>query len=228
LCRTVNYYIKILSNEWGKCNWEGKIDDVEVSDWVIPETCAEGFLKKFKFVLNKKLDIVVQTKLKEIQVNDEGIVETEEDKKEREENEKKIFYGKRVSTAGKLSMKAKEIQKIIETLGGKYAAIVNDKLDFVISNKEEVAKESSKIEQCKKLNIPIFDEEFLFDSEENNKKYEKDELEKYYLFKPTGEKKRKHEETEGDVEVVKNKKIRLTVKGEAAVDHDWYYSLLKQ
>jgi BRCT domain type II-containing protein len=166
--------------------------------------------------------------LKEIQVNDEGIVETEEDKKEREENEKKIFYGKRVSTAGKLSMKAKEIQKIIETLGGKYAAIVNDKLDFVISNKEEVAKESSKIEQCKKLNIPIFDEEFLFDSEENNKKYEKDELEKYYLFKPTGEKKRKHEETEGDVEVVKNKKIRLTVKGEAAVDHDWYYSLLKQ
>lgn len=217
------------SNEWGKCTWSGTVEDVEVSEWQVPDDTEIAFLENYKFKPRKKLNYIIERKFKEIEKEEEKKEEIKEEEKKEEKMEEKEepkgpFGGLKLCVSGKLSLTQKKLKELIESNGGKLVSTITKDCDYLISNEEDIQSESSKVELAKSNNVPILNEEFIHISIEKNKKLTEEEMKDLILFNPKKkrEKKRKIEEEieEKPENEIKKTKLTLKIKGRAAVDPD--------
>lgn len=78
---------------------------------------------------------------------------------EQENGQEAVLEGKTFVITGDVEhfKNRKEIQELIESLGGKVSGSVSQKTDFLINN--DVNSSSSKNKKAKSLNVPIINEE---------------------------------------------------------------------
>eukprot|EP00026_Physarum_polycephalum_P009930 Phypoly_transcript_10068.p1 GENE.Phypoly_transcript_10068~~Phypoly_transcript_10068.p1 ORF type:complete len:429 (+),score=105.14 Phypoly_transcript_10068:14-1300(+) len=81
----------------------------------------------------------------------------------------KIFDGLVFCITGKLSKTRKEIEKSIESRGGRVVDSVSGNVDYVISEKNELKKNTNKILDAKAKLVPILKEKYLDDSIKANR-----------------------------------------------------------
>ncbi|EMP24541.1 Poly [ADP-ribose] polymerase 1, partial [Chelonia mydas] len=143
----------------------------------------------------------------------------------------------KILTLGKLSRNKEEVKAIIEDLGGKVTGTAN-KATLCISTQKEIEKMTKKMEEVKEAKVRVVSEQFLQDVKSSSKGFQ--ELLSLHALSPWGaEVKQEHTETSlggkssglpnmksaGKVKEEQGtskseKKMKLTVKGGAAVDPD--------
>ncbi|XP_060128952.1 poly [ADP-ribose] polymerase 1 [Zootoca vivipara] len=226
------YYCTGHITGWTNC--VAKTQTPKKKEWVTPKELREiAYLKKFKF---KKQDRAfppedapansapppeVSTHITENSAAPAG----------------KPLSSMKILIVGKLSKNKDEIKSVIEELGGKVTATVN-KADLCISSQKEVEKMNKKMEEVKEAQVRVVSEEFLQDVQSSSKGFQ--EVLSLHALSPWGtEVKQEHEtipvggkpsgqsntkstgkikEEQGTSKL--EKKMKLTVKGGAAVDPD--------
>ncbi|XP_033846745.1 poly [ADP-ribose] polymerase 1 isoform X1 [Periophthalmus magnuspinnatus] len=221
---------------WTKCVFKTKTP--ARSDWIIPKEFHEvPFLKKFKF---KKQDRVFP---KEAPTPPPAIVKAEPKASASsapmeamlEAPPDKPLTGMKFLTIGKLTKNKDDLKISVEELGGKITGTVN-KASLCLSTKKEVEKMSKKMEEVRDAGVRVVAEDFLTDIKSSGKALQ--ELVSIHAISPWGAEVKVEnkaatvssksgavaskstgqiKEEEGGH---KSKKMKLTVKGGAAVDPD--------
>jgi NAD-dependent DNA ligase len=122
LFRSVAYYCSGNITEWTRCSHRTQ-DPKRQNSFSIPADLKKEYtcLKNFKFKANKRL---FAKTLEEIDME-----------KKNGTNGKQPLLNLNFSSAGKLSRKNPQLKMLIERLGGKFKAEVNNVTVAVISNK---------------------------------------------------------------------------------------------
>uniref|UniRef100_A0A4W4FXV0 Poly [ADP-ribose] polymerase n=1 Tax=Electrophorus electricus TaxID=8005 RepID=A0A4W4FXV0_ELEEL len=227
------YYCTGDISAWTKCVF--KTQSPNRKDWVTPKEFHEiPFLKKFKF---KRQDRVFPKDAPAATVVPAHV----DDPAARTRlhcaaSPDKPLTGLKVLAVGKLSKNKDELKAVVEELGGKITGTVN-KAAFCLSSKKEVEKMSKKMEEVRDAGVRVVAEDFLTDIKSSGKALQ--ELISLHGISPWGAEVKveaqappaaskstgavtskstgRGKEEEGGS---KSKKMKLTVKGGAAVDPD--------
>ncbi|XP_064412633.1 poly [ADP-ribose] polymerase 1 isoform X2 [Latimeria chalumnae] len=228
------YYCTGNITAWTKCGF--KMLTPNRKEWIIPkEFLQKTFFKKFKFKMQDRAfppAPVAPTSTPSTVTASVTEVTTAV-----AVPEGKPLTNMKILCLGKLSKSKDELKGLIEELGGSSTSTVN-KATLCISSKKEVEKMSKKMEEVKNANVRVVSEEFLVDIKSAEKSLE--ELLSAHGLSSWGAKvKKEHTETSkagkssgtaatkstGKVKQEEGpskseKKMKLTVKGGAAVDPD--------
>ncbi|XP_018335477.1 poly [ADP-ribose] polymerase [Agrilus planipennis] len=152
--------------EWAKCTNFVKIP--KRKKCVIPNNLKKeySFLKKYKY---KKMDRAVKEGLPASST----IVKKDEkegDHLPKVSREKPPLYNMEFVLLGNLSKNKDDLKKSITLLGGKVVTKISKTVMAVISTPEEVAKESSRINQAQDADIQVVSEDFLEEAKSNTGK----------------------------------------------------------
>uniref|UniRef100_A0A8D0DDF5 Poly [ADP-ribose] polymerase n=1 Tax=Sander lucioperca TaxID=283035 RepID=A0A8D0DDF5_SANLU len=204
------YYCTGDISAWTKCVF--KTTTPIRKDWVIPKEFHEvPFLKKFKF---KRQDRVYPK-----EAPTKTLTAAKAQPMASASN--KPLTGMKLLTVGKLTKNKDDLKAAVEELGGKITSTAN-KASLCLSTKKEVEKMSKKMEEARDAGVRVVSEDFLTDIKSSGKAFQ--ELVSLHAISPWG--------AEVKVEApaaapsaasksgVKSKKMKLTVKGGAAVDPD--------
>lgn len=228
------YYCTGDISAWTKCVFKTKTPTRK--DWVIPKEFHEvPFLKKFKF---KKQDRVFPKEAPTpTVVKSEPLASASSAPVEQmtEAPADKPLTGMKLLTIGKLSKNKDDLKVAVEELGGKITGSVN-KASLCLSTKKEVEKMSKKMEEVRDAGVRVVADAFLTDIKSSGKALQ--ELVSLHAISPWGVEVKvenqsssvasksgalatkstgKVKEEQGGS---KGKKMKLTVKGGAAVDPD--------
>ncbi|KAM8847132.1 poly [ADP-ribose] polymerase 1 [Synchiropus picturatus] len=231
------YYCTGDISAWTKCVYKTK--NPSRKDWVIPKEFHEvPFLKKFKF---KRQDRVYPVSAPTQTVTapkaepaPSASTAHAEPLPESAPSDKPLT-GMKLLAVGKLSKNKDDIKAAVEELGGKITGTVN-KASLIISSKKEVEKMGKKMEEVRDAGVRVVAEDFLTDIKSSGKALQ--ELVALHAISPWGAEVKveataqpvasksgamaakstgRVKEEEGGS---KAKKMKLTVKGGAAVDPD--------
>lgn len=227
------YYCKGDISAWTKCVF--KTTKPARKDWVTPKEFHEvPFLKKFKF---KRQDRVYP---KEAPTQSQTAVKAEPLASASSAVAKQLpsaappdkpLTGMKLLAIGKLSKNKDDLKAAVEQLGGKITGTAN-KASLCLSTKKEVEKMSKKMEEVRDAGVRVVSEDILTDITSSGKALQ--ELVSLHAISPWGAEVKveaqasksgalptkstgKVKEEEGGS---KSKKMKLTVKGGAAVDTD--------
>uniref|UniRef100_A0A8C5H0G8 Poly [ADP-ribose] polymerase n=1 Tax=Gouania willdenowi TaxID=441366 RepID=A0A8C5H0G8_GOUWI len=218
------YYCTGDISAWTKCVF--KIATPLRKDWVTPKQFHEvSFLKKFKF---KRQDRVYP---KEAPAKTPTEVKVEA----LPNASNKPLTGLKLVTVGKLAKNKDDLKAAVEELGGKLSGTAN-KASLCISTKKEVEKMTKKMEEVRDAGVRVVSEDFLTDIKSSGKALQ--ELVSLHAISPWGAEVKVEAQvptsasksgalpakSTGKVKEEgggsKAKKMKLTVKGGAAVDPD--------
>lgn len=230
------YYCTGDISAWTKCVVKTKMPARK--DWVIPTEFHEvPFLKKFKFkkqdrIFPKEVPTPVPNSVKAEPLASassapmEAVMEAPTDKP---------LTGMKFLTIGKLTKNKDDLKAAVEALGGKITGTVN-KASLCLSSKKEVEKMSKKMEEVRDAGVRVVAEDFLTDIKSSGKALQ--ELVSLHAISPWGAEVKVENQTAalpsksgapaakstGRIKEEegghKSKKMKLTVKGGAAVDPD--------
>ncbi|XP_012722785.2 poly [ADP-ribose] polymerase 1 [Fundulus heteroclitus] len=232
-----SYYCKGDISAWTKCVFKTKTPSRK--DWVIPKEFNEvPFLKKFKF---KRQDRVYPKEapaqsLKPVKGETPASASSAPTERLPEAAPSdKPLTGMKLLAVGKLSKNKDDLKAAVEELGGKITGTAN-KASLCVSSKKEVEKMSKKMEEVRDAGVRVVSEDFLADIKSSGKALQ--ELVSLHAISPWGAEVKveappptvasksgapaakssgRVKEEEGGS---KAKKMKLTVKGGAAVDPD--------
>ncbi|KAM9355428.1 poly [ADP-ribose] polymerase 1 [Pholidichthys leucotaenia] len=231
------YYCKGDISAWTKCVFRTRTP--QRTDWVTPKEFHEvPFLKKFKFKRQDRLyprepPTQTLTAVKTEPLASASSTPTE--KLPEGAPSDKPLTGMKLLTVGKLTMNKDNLKAAVEELGGKVTGTVN-KASLCLSTKKEVEKMSKKMEEVRDGGVRVVSEDFLTDIKSSGKAVQ--ELVSLHAISPWGAEVKveaqaqsvasksgmlatkstgRVKEEEGGS---KAKKMKLTVKGGAAVDPD--------
>uniref|UniRef100_A0A671XE97 Poly [ADP-ribose] polymerase n=1 Tax=Sparus aurata TaxID=8175 RepID=A0A671XE97_SPAAU len=226
------YYCTGDISAWTKCVF--KTPTPVRKDWVTPKEFHEvPFLKKFKFKRQNRLypkEAPAQTPKA---VKAEPLASASSAPLERPPEDKPLT-GMKLIAVGKLSKNKDDLKAAVEELGGKITNTAN-KASLCFSTKKEVEKMTKKMEEVRDAGVRVVSEDFLTDIKSSGKAMQ--ELVSLHAISPWGAEVKveaqapsvasksgtpaakstgrvKEEEGKG------SKKMKLTVKGGAAVDPD--------
>ncbi|KAL4630473.1 poly ADP-ribose polymerase 1 [Arapaima gigas] len=231
------YYCTGNISAWTKCVF--KTQTPNRKDWVTPKEFHElPFLKKFKF---KRQDRVLPKLSPTVPTSTasttSAAISIPESRSQSVPSDKPLS-GLKLLTVGKLVKNKDELKAAIEELGGKVTGTVT-KANLCVSTKKEVEKMSKKMEEVKDAGIRVVSEDFLTDIKSSSKDLQ--DLISLHGISPwgadvkleapaptsatamplkssgAGKSMGRVKEEEGGS---KSKKMKLTVKGGAAVDPD--------
>uniref|UniRef100_A0A8C1FZI5 Poly [ADP-ribose] polymerase n=1 Tax=Cyprinus carpio TaxID=7962 RepID=A0A8C1FZI5_CYPCA len=214
------YYCTGDISAWTKCVFKTQTPDRK--DWVTPKEFSEiPFLKKFKF---KRQDRIQVTTAQSSIITELSNVFN------------KPLTGLKLLAVGKLRKNKDELKNAVEEMGGKITGTAN-KAALCLSSKKEIEKMSKKMEEVRDAGVRVVAEDFLTDIKESGKALQ--ELISLHAISPWGAEVKvesqaaapaskstgahsskstgRVKEEEGGS---KSKKMKLTVKGGAAVDPD--------
>uniref|UniRef100_A0A7N8XN19 Poly [ADP-ribose] polymerase n=1 Tax=Mastacembelus armatus TaxID=205130 RepID=A0A7N8XN19_9TELE len=219
------YYCTGDISAWTKCVF--KTTTPLRKDWVTPKEFGEvSFLKKFKF---KRQDRVYP-KEAPAKAKAEPLASASS-----APNEHKPLTGMKLLAVGKLTKNKDDLKAAVEELGGKITGTAN-KASLCVSTKKEVEKLSKKMEEVRDAGVRVVSEDFLTNIKSSGKALQ--ELVSLHAISPWGAEVKveaqapsapsksgslatkstgRVKEEEGSS---KAKKMKLTVKGGAAVDPD--------
>uniref|UniRef100_A0A3Q3WS75 Poly [ADP-ribose] polymerase n=1 Tax=Mola mola TaxID=94237 RepID=A0A3Q3WS75_MOLML len=220
------YYCTGDISAWTKCVF--KTATPARKDWVIPKEFYEvAVLKKFKF---KRQDRVYP---KEAPAQTLTAVKAEP--LASASSADKPLTGMKLLAVGKLSKNKDDLKAAVEELGGKITGSANS-ASLCLSTKKEVEKMGKKMEEARDAGVRVVSEVFLTDIKSSGKPFQ--ELVSLHAISPWGAEVKvespapseasksgalatkstgRVKEEEGGS---KSKKMKLTVKGGAAVDPD--------
>uniref|UniRef100_A0A8C1W4C6 Poly [ADP-ribose] polymerase n=1 Tax=Cyprinus carpio TaxID=7962 RepID=A0A8C1W4C6_CYPCA len=221
------YYCTGDISAWTKCVFKTQTPDRK--DWVTPKEFNEiPFLKKFKF---QRQDRVFPKDAPPAAPTPSSAAATVTSAAPN-----KPLTGLKLLTVGKLSKNKDELKNAVEELGGKITGSAN-KAALCLSSKKEIEKMSKKMEEVRDAGVRVVAEDFLSDIKESGKALQ--ELISLHAISPWGAEVKvesqaaapaskstgahsskstgRVKEEEGGS---KSKKMKLTVKGGAAVDPD--------
>uniref|UniRef100_A0AAQ5Y165 Poly [ADP-ribose] polymerase n=1 Tax=Amphiprion ocellaris TaxID=80972 RepID=A0AAQ5Y165_AMPOC len=231
------YYCKGDISAWTKCVF--KTTTPIRKDWVIPKEFHEvPFLKKFKFkrqdrLYPKEAPTKTLTAAKAEPLASASSAPTERLPEGAPSD--KPLTGMKLLAVGKLSKNKDDLKAAVEELGGKITGTAN-KASLCLSTKKEVEKMSKKMEEVRDAAVRVVSEDFLTDIRSSGKALQ--ELVSLHAISPWGAEVKveaqapsaasksgapaakstgRVKEEEGGS---KSKKMKLTVKGGAAVDPD--------
>ncbi|XP_073484406.1 poly [ADP-ribose] polymerase 1 [Aquarana catesbeiana] len=226
--KTDAYYCTGDISAWTKCVAKTQIPNRK--DWVTPKEFHEvPYLKKFKF---KRQDRAFPPSVAPTPVS--APAPAKPVVKEEAVPEGKPLTNMTVMLIGKLSKNKDDVKAIIEELGGKTTGSAN-KATVCVSTQKEVEKMSKKMEDVKAANIRVVSEDFLNELQSGKSfqdlltqhgistwgaeikqeaRKEPQAKSKPGLGKSTGKVKEEQGSSKSE------KKMKLTVKGGAAVDPD--------
>ncbi|KAM8832738.1 poly [ADP-ribose] polymerase 1 [Spinachia spinachia] len=233
------YYCSGDISAWTKCVF--KTPTPIRRDWVTPKEFHEvPFLKKFKFkrqdrVYPKEAPAQSLPKVKAEPLASASSAPTECLPEGAPAD--KPLTGMKLLTVGKMTKNKEELKVLVEEMGGKITATAN-KASLCLSTKKEVEKMTKKMEEARDAGVRVVSEDFLADIKSSGKALQ--ELVSLHAISPWGAEvkveaqassvasksgplatkstgKVKVKEEEGSS---KSKKMKLTVKGGAAVDPD--------
>ncbi|XP_074845976.1 poly [ADP-ribose] polymerase 1 [Carettochelys insculpta] len=226
------YYCTGDITAWTKC--VAKTQTPSRKEWTIPKEFREiSYLKKFKC---KKQDRAFPPGALAVNTAPPAAASAPVAEKASVPAGKPLSSMK-ILTLGKLSRNKEEVKAMIEELGGRVTGTAN-KATLCISTQKEVEKMTKKMEEVKEAKVRVVSEEFLQDVKSSSKGFQ--ELLSLHAISPWGaEVKQEHTETSvggkssglpkvktaGKVKEEQGtskseKKMKLTVKGGAAVDPD--------
>ncbi|KAM5163073.1 poly [ADP-ribose] polymerase 1 [Mantella aurantiaca] len=224
--KTDAYYCTGDISAWTKC--VSKTQNPNRKDWVIPKEFHEvPYLKKFKV---KRQDRAFPPAVAPTPVS--APISAKPVVKAEAVPEGKPLTNMSVIVVGKLSKNKDDIKAIIEELGGKTTGSAN-KASVCVSTQKEVEKMSKKMEDVKAANIRVVSEDFLNELQSGKSLQDlltqhgistwgaeiKQEARQETQAKPkSGKSAGKVKEEQGGSK--SEKKMKLTVKGGAAVDPD--------
>uniref|UniRef100_A0A673I3R4 Poly [ADP-ribose] polymerase n=1 Tax=Sinocyclocheilus rhinocerous TaxID=307959 RepID=A0A673I3R4_9TELE len=217
------YYCTGDISAWTKCVFKTQTPDRK--DWVTPKEFSEiPFLKKFKF---QRQDRVFPK-------DAPPAAPTPSSAGTALNSAYKPLTGLKLLAVGKLSKNKDELKNAVEELGGKITGSAN-KAALCLSSKKEIEKMSKKMEEVRDAGVRVVAEGFLTDIKESGKALQ--ELISLHAISPWGAEVKvesqaaapaskstgahsskstgRVKEEEGGS---KSKKMKLTVKGGAAVD----------
>ncbi|XP_061610330.1 poly [ADP-ribose] polymerase 1 [Phyllopteryx taeniolatus] len=235
------YYCTGDISAWTKCVY--KTTKPSRKDWVTPKEFQEvPFLKKFKFKRQDRLYPKEAPAERQPEVKAEPLASASDaSAKPLPEGGPagKPLTGIKVLTVGKLAKNKDDIKAAVEELGGKISGTAN-KATLCISTKKEVEKMGKKMDEAKDAGVRVVSEDFLADVKSSGKALQ--ELVSLHAISPWGAEVKveapppsaapapsksgamaasksagRVKEEEGKN---KAKKMKLTVKGGAAVDPD--------
>uniref|UniRef100_A0AAQ5ZEU3 Poly [ADP-ribose] polymerase n=1 Tax=Amphiprion ocellaris TaxID=80972 RepID=A0AAQ5ZEU3_AMPOC len=233
------YYCKGDISAWTKCVF--KTTTPIRKDWVIPKEFHEvPFLKKFKFkrqdrLYPKEAPTKTLTAAKAEPLASASSAPTERLLCVCICAADKPLTGMKLLAVGKLSKNKDDLKAAVEELGGKITGTAN-KASLCLSTKKEVEKMSKKMEEVRDAAVRVVSEDFLTDIRSSGKALQ--ELVSLHAISPWGAEVKveaqapsaasksgapaakstgRVKEEEGGS---KSKKMKLTVKGGAAVDPD--------
>uniref|UniRef100_A0A671MVZ6 Poly [ADP-ribose] polymerase n=1 Tax=Sinocyclocheilus anshuiensis TaxID=1608454 RepID=A0A671MVZ6_9TELE len=219
------YYCTGDISAWTKCVFKTQTPDRK--DWVTPKEFSEiPFLKKFKF---QRQDRVFPKDAPPAAPTPSSAAATVSSAAPN-----KPLTGLKLFAVGKLSKNKDELKNAVEELGGKITGSAN-KAALCLSSKKEIEKMSKKMEEVRDAGVRVVAEGFLTDIKESGKALQ--ELISLHAISPWGAEVKvesqaaapaskstgahsskstgRVKEEEGGS---KSKKMKLTVKGGAAVD----------
>ncbi|XP_051981100.1 poly [ADP-ribose] polymerase 1, partial [Xyrauchen texanus] len=233
------YYCTGNISAWTKCVFKTQMPDRK--NWVTPKEFSEiPFLKKFKFkrqdrVFPKEVPIAAPIPSSTAATATPSM-STATSNNLTEVPADKPLSGLKLLAVGKLRKNKDELKAAVEELGGKITGTAN-KAALCLSSKKEIEKMSKKMEEVRDAGVRVVAEDFLADIKESGKALQ--ELISLHGISPwaaevkvesqagavasksTGAHSSKSEEGRRKEEGgSKSKKIKLTVKGGAAVDPD--------
>uniref|UniRef100_A0A668ADB8 Poly [ADP-ribose] polymerase n=1 Tax=Myripristis murdjan TaxID=586833 RepID=A0A668ADB8_9TELE len=231
------YYCTGNISAWTKCVF--KITKPIRQDWVIPKEFHEvPFLKKFKFKRQDRLyPKVAPAPTPTAATAEPRASASSAPTKSLPEGAPadKPLTGMKLLAVGKLTKNKDELKSAVEELGGKITGTAN-KAALCLSTKKEVEKMSKKMEEVKEAGVRVVSEDFITDIKSSGKALQ--ELVSLHAISPWGAEVKleaqaapvasksgavatkstgRVKEEEGGS---KAKKMKLTVKGGAAVDPD--------
>uniref|UniRef100_UPI003AB0C0FC poly [ADP-ribose] polymerase 1 isoform X2 n=1 Tax=Centroberyx gerrardi TaxID=166262 RepID=UPI003AB0C0FC len=231
------YYCTGDISAWTKCVF--KIGTPIRKDWVIPKEFHEvPFLKKFKFKRQVRLypKVAPTPTLSAASAEPLASASSAPTKPLPEgAPADKPLTGMKLVAVGKLSKNKDDLKAVVEELGGKITSTAN-KAALCLSTKKEVEKMTKKMEEVKEAGVRVVSEDFLTDIKSSGKALQ--ELVSLHVISPWGAEVKleaqalpvasksgavaskssgRVKEEEGGS---KSKKMKLTVKGGAAVDPD--------
>ncbi|XP_026197673.1 poly [ADP-ribose] polymerase 1 isoform X1 [Anabas testudineus] len=231
------YYCTGDISAWTKCVF--KTATPIRKDWVIPKEFGEvPFLKKFKFkrqdrIYPKEAPTQTVTKVKAEPLPSASSAPAERLPEGAPSD--KPLTGMKLLAVGKLSKNKDDLKAAVEELGGKMTGTAN-KASLCLSTKKEVEKMTKKMEEVRDAGVRVVSEDFLMDIKSSQKALQ--ELVSLHAISPWGAEVKveaqappvasksgslaakstgRVKEEEGGS---KAKKMKLTVKGGAAVDPD--------
>uniref|UniRef100_A0A8D0GPP2 Poly [ADP-ribose] polymerase n=1 Tax=Sphenodon punctatus TaxID=8508 RepID=A0A8D0GPP2_SPHPU len=227
------YYCTGDITAWTKC--VAKTQTPNRKEWIIPKEFREiTYLKKFKC---KKQDRAFPPEPASVNAAPPPAASAPVTENSSAPGDKPLSNMK-ILIIGKLSKNKEEMKAAIEELGGKVTTTAS-KATLCISTQKEVEKMNKKMEEVKAAQVQVVSEEFLQDVKSSSKGFQ--ELLPVHTLSPWGAKvKQEHTETTskggnstglpnmksaGKVKEEQGtskfeKKMKLTVKGGAAVDPD--------
>ncbi|XP_020310641.1 poly [ADP-ribose] polymerase 1 isoform X2 [Oncorhynchus kisutch] len=230
------YYCTGDLSAWTKCVFKTQLPNRK--GWVIPKEFHElPFLKKFKF---KRQDRVFPKVAPPPASSASAPVPSASSAPSIPLPEgapaDKPLTGMKLLTVGKLRQNKDELKAAVEELGGKITGTAN-KATLCLSTKKEVEKMSKKMEEAEEAGVRVVSEDFLTDIKSSGKALQ--ELVSLHAISPwgaevkletqaqsaasrsgamAGKSTKRVKEEEGVSKA--SKKMKLTVKGGAAVDPD--------
>ncbi|KAJ8274754.1 hypothetical protein COCON_G00093790 [Conger conger] len=230
------YYCNGDISAWTKCVFKTQIPNRK--DWVTPKEFHEiPFLKKFKFKRQDRLFPKIEAvSAPKTAPSTAGVSSAPLEPTPAPIPSDKPLTGMKILAVGKLGKNKDELKAAVEELGGKITGTAN-KASVCVSTKKEVEKLSKKMEEVKAAGVRVVSEEFLTDIKSSGKALQ--ELIFLHAISPWGAEVKletpapttasktsganagkstgRVKEEEGGS---KAKKMKLTVKGGAAVDPD--------
>ncbi|XP_064195311.1 poly [ADP-ribose] polymerase 1 [Anguilla rostrata] len=230
------YYCNGNISAWTKCVF--KTQTPNRKDWVTPKAFHEvPFLKKFKFKRQDRVFPKVEaTPTPKTTSSSASASSAPPERTPDLVPSDKPLTGMKLLAVGKLGKNKDELKAAVEELGGKITGTAN-KASVCISSKKEVEKLSKKMEEVKEAGVRVVSEDFLTDIKSSGKALQ--ELISLHAISPWGAEVKletpapttaskssganagkstgRVKEEEGGA---KAKKMKLTVKGGAAVDPD--------
>uniref|UniRef100_A0A8C2EQZ9 Poly [ADP-ribose] polymerase n=1 Tax=Cyprinus carpio TaxID=7962 RepID=A0A8C2EQZ9_CYPCA len=227
------YYCTGDISAWTKCVFKTQTPDRK--DWVTPKEFSEiPFLKKFKFQRQDRVFPKDAPPAAPTPSSAAATVTSAAPSVSTAAN--KPLTGLKLLSVGKLSKNKDELKNAVEELGGKITGSAN-KAALCLSSKKEIEKMSKKMEEVRDAGVRVVAEDFLSDIKESGKALQ--ELISLHAISPWGAEVKvesqaaapaskstgahsskstgRVKEEEGGS---KSKKMKLTVKGGAAVDPD--------
>uniref|UniRef100_A0A665TTI1 Poly [ADP-ribose] polymerase n=1 Tax=Echeneis naucrates TaxID=173247 RepID=A0A665TTI1_ECHNA len=228
------YYCTGDISAWTKCVF--KTATPARKDWVTPKEFSEvPFLKKFKFKRQDRVYPKEAPSQSLSQAKAKPLASASRHVHISFGPTDKPLTGMKLLAVGKLSKNKEDLKTFVEELGGKITGTAN-KASLCLSTKKEVEKMSKKMEEVRDAGVRVVSEDFLTDIKSSDKALQ--ELVSLHAISPWGAEVKvetqappaasmsgapatkstgRVKEEEGGS---KAKKMKLTVKGGAAVDPD--------
>jgi poly [ADP-ribose] polymerase len=209
--------------EWTKCLYSTK--DPKRKPWVIPDEMDDiAFLKSFKFKPRKRL-FSSDDDASPPQPMVVGSSSMDEKPAPKVKGSGKPLDDFKVATIGRLSQTKAQLTEEIEANGGSVVDKIRSDLTVCISNEAEVKKLGKRMQDAKKANIPIVSLDFLEDAVKGaaQLKIPTYSIATWGLKKSTGTDivdGPKNSAMQGMSGHFETKKVKMTVKGGAAVESD--------